>query len=94
VAYNDTRPGRKAGARIVDAQITQLRYSPPPEPALYFLDSFGRGAFQFSLALDFLAHYRVTAALQGDASALAVGADKTLFLAVGDQVYSASTASP
>jgi hypothetical protein len=58
------------------------------------LDSFGRGAFRFSLALDFLAHFRVTAALQGDASALAVGADKTLYLAVGDQIYAASIASP
>ncbi len=94
IAYDDTRPGRQPGARIADAQITQLRYNPPPEPSLFFLDSFGRGAFRFSLALDFLAQFRVTAALGGDASALAVGADKTLYLAVGDQIYAANIASP
>jgi len=94
IPYHDTRPGRQAGPRIVDAQFTQLRYDPPPEPSLFFLDSFGRGAFRFSLALDFLAHYRVTAAPPGDATALAVGPDKTLYLAIGDQIYSAQTALP
>ncbi len=94
VLYNDTRAGRTAGPRIVDAQLIRLTYNEPPEPSLFFLDGFGRGAYRFSLALNFLERFRVTTSEDGEATALALGIDKTLYLAIGDQIYAARTAVP
>jgi hypothetical protein len=94
VLYNDTRAGRAAGPRIVDAQLVGVTYNEPPEPSLFFLDGFGRGAYRFSLALNFLERFRVTTTEQGEATALALGIDKTLYLAVGDQIFAARTAAP
>jgi hypothetical protein len=94
VLYNDTRAGRTAGPRIVDAQFIRVTYNEPPEPSLFFLDGFGRGAYRFSLALNFLERFRVTTSAEGEATALALGIDKTLYLAIGDQIYAARTAVP
>jgi hypothetical protein len=93
--FNDTRPGRTAGARIADALLNRIYYNEPPEPTLFFLDPLGRGAYRFSLALNFISRYRVTIAPAGhEATALAVGADKVLYIAVGNQIYYAQTRTP
>jgi hypothetical protein len=90
--YNDTRPGRSAGASITDALFSRIYYNEPPEPTLFFLDQLGRGAYRFSLALNFISRYRVTIAPEGPkATALAIGADKVLYIAVGNQIYYAQT---
>jgi hypothetical protein len=94
-AYNDTRPGRSAGPRIEDALLNRIYYNEPPEPTLFFLDPLGRGAYRFSLALNFISRYRVTIAPEGhEATALAVGADKVLYIAIGNQIYYAQTRTP
>ena len=93
--YNDTRPGRSAGPRIEDALLNRIYYNEPPEPTLFFLDPLGRGAYRFSLALNFISRYRVTIAPKGnEATALAVGADKVLYIAIGNQIYYAQTRTP
>ncbi|MGB7539142.1 MAG: hypothetical protein WBM17_11445 [Anaerolineales bacterium] len=93
--YNDTRPGRSAGPRIEDALLNRIYYNEPPEPTLFFLDPLGRGAYRFSLALNFISRYRVTIAPEGhEATALAVGADKVLYIAIGNQIYYAQTRTP
>ena len=94
VLYNDTRAGRSTGPRIVDAQLIRVTYNEPPEPSLFFLDGFGHGAYRFSLALNFLERLRVTTSEEGEATALALGIDKTLYLAIGDQIFAARTAVP
>jgi hypothetical protein len=95
VSYNDTRPGRTAGPRIEDALLNRIYYNEPPEPTLFFLDPLGRGAYRFSLALNFISRFRVTIAPEGhEATALAVGADKVLFIAIGNQIYYAQTRTP
>jgi hypothetical protein len=93
--FNDTRPGRSAGPRIADALLDRIYYNEPPEPTLFFLDPLGRGAYRFSLALNFISRYRVTIApADHEATALAVGADKVLYIAVGNQIYYAQTRTP
>jgi hypothetical protein len=93
--YNDTRPGRSAGPHIADALLDRIYYNDPPEPTLFFLDPLGRGAYRFSLALNFISRYRVTIAPTGhEATALAVGADKVLYIAIGNQIYFAQTRTP
>jgi hypothetical protein len=95
VAYNDTRPGRSTGPRIEDALLNRIFYNEPPEPTLFFLDPLGRGAYRFSLALNFISRYRVTIAPEGhEATALAVGADKVMYIAIGNQIYYAQTRTP
>jgi len=95
IPYNDTRPGRSAGPRIEDALLNRIFYNEPPEPTLFFLDPLGRGAYRFSLALNFISRYRVTIAPEGhEATALAVGADKVLYIAIGNQIYYAQTRTP
>jgi hypothetical protein len=95
IPYNDTRPGRSAGPRIEDALLNRIYYNEPPEPTLFFLDPLGRGAYRFSLALNFISRYRVTIAPEGhEATALAVGADKVLYIAIGNQIYYAQTHTP
>jgi hypothetical protein len=95
IPYNDTRPGRSTGPRIEDALLNRIYYNEPPEPTLFFLDPLGRGAYRFSLALNFISRYRVTIAPEGhEATALAVGADKVLYIAIGNQIYYAQTRTP
>jgi hypothetical protein len=95
VPYNDTRPGRSVGPRVADALLNRIYYNEPPEPTLFFLDPLGRGAYRFSLALNFISRYRVTIAPEGyEATALAVGADKVLYIAIGNQIYYAQTHTP
>jgi hypothetical protein len=93
--FNDTRPGRTAGPQIQDALLSRIYYNDPPEPTLFFLDPLGRGAYRFSMALNFISRYRVTIAPeQREATALAIGADKVLYIAVGNQIYYAQTRTP
>jgi hypothetical protein len=93
--FNDTRPGRTAGPQIQDALLSRMYYNEPPEPTLFFLDPLGRGAYRFSMALNFISRYRVTIAPeQREATALAVGADKVLYIAVANQIYYAQTRTP
>ncbi|MBN1439167.1 MAG: hypothetical protein JW929_07145 [Anaerolineales bacterium] len=95
IPYNDTRPGRTAGPRVADALLTRIYYNEPPEPTLFFLDPLGRGAFRFSLALNFISRYRVTTAPDDhEATALAIGSDKVLYIAIGNQIYYAQTRTP
>jgi hypothetical protein len=95
IPYNDTRPGRSVSPRIEDALLNRIYYNEPPEPTMFFLDPLGRGAYRFSLALNFISRYRVTIAPDGyEATALAVGSDKILYIAVGNQIYYAQTRTP
>jgi hypothetical protein len=95
ILFNDTRPGRTAGAQIQDALLSRMYYNEPPEPTLFFLDPLGRGAYRFSMALNFISRYRVTIAPeQREATALAVGTDKVLYIAIGNQIYYAQTPTP
>jgi len=95
ILFNDTRPGRTSGPQIQDALLSRIYYNEPPEPTLFFLDPLGRGAYRFSMALNFISRYRVTIAPETrEATALAVGADKVLYLAVGNQIYYAQTRTP
>ena len=95
LAYHDTRPGRTTGPRVEDALLSRIHYNEPPEPTLFFLDPLGRGAYRFSLALNFISRYRVTVASEKhEATALTVGSDKVLYIAIGNQIYYAQTRTP
>jgi hypothetical protein len=95
LVFHDAQSGRYSGSRIEGALFTRIFSSEMPEPTLLFLDSLGRGAYSFSMALTFISRYRVTIApTQHEATALAIGLDKVLYIAIGNQIYYAQTRIP
>lgn len=67
--------------------LTDVIYSPPPEPSLYFLDPQGGSVYQYSLRLAYQGRFLPTPPLEEELTDLAVGPPRDLFLASGDQVF-------
>ncbi|HKZ70309.1 MAG TPA: hypothetical protein VJ020_09530, partial [Anaerolineales bacterium] len=86
--FTDTRTGHASGERLDDVgTASQLFYDPPPEPSLYLLDISSGGAYQLSLKLVLQRQYRSAANLPDPVAALAIGANKEMFVAAGNNVY-------
>ena len=86
--FTDTRTGHASGERLDDVgTASQLFYDPPPEPSLYLLDVSSGGAYQLSLKLVLQRQYRSTANLPDLVAAMAIGANKEMFVAAGNNVY-------
>ena len=91
--YIDFRPGREGQVLNPQTPFTQIMYSPPPDPSLYFLDPVRRAIYRFSLrTLAFKRQYVPLESLPGEqATALTVNSvDRTAFLAIGNMVYYAN----
>lgn len=85
--FQDERPGREATLQIPEAQPSEMVYSPPPEPSLYFLDTLSDRIFVYSMRLVYQGQLQPAQAFESIPTALTVGPPNDLFLAVGDQVY-------
>jgi hypothetical protein len=85
--FQDERPDHEASNRIPGAVPAKLEYSPPPEPSLFFLDTFNNGVFHYSLRLVYQGLYLPLEPFAGEISALTMGPPNDLYLAVGGQVY-------
>ncbi len=86
--YFDSRPGHTSGERLDDvAGASALFYDPPPEPSLYLLDSAANGIYQLSLKLVLQKVYRPAAPLPASMTAVAIGPNKEIFVAAGDNIY-------
>ncbi len=86
--FLDSRPGHFSGERLDDAVTpVELFYDPPPEPSLYLLDNTTGGVYQLSLKLVLQRQYRSGAALPGPITAVAIGPNKEMFVASGNNVY-------
>jgi len=87
LVFEDDRPGSAPGDRIPGGSPMSLDYAPPPEPSLYFLDSTGKGVFQYSMRLVYQALYKPLEAFSDEPSAFTIGPPNDLFVAAGSQVY-------
>ncbi|NIS82707.1 MAG: hypothetical protein GTO14_21465 [Anaerolineales bacterium] len=87
--FQDDRPGREATSQIPGAVAAKLDYSPPPEPSLFFLDTFSNSVFHYSLRLVYQAKYIPTPQFEEEITALTLGPPNDLYLAAGSQVYHA-----
>jgi hypothetical protein len=87
LVFEDDRPGSVPGPRIPGGSPMSLDYAPPPEPSLYFLDSTGKGVFQYSMRLVYQALYKPLEAFPDQPSAFTIGPPNDLFVAAGSQVY-------
>jgi len=90
--YQDARSGAEAGTLDFDAlRFSQLSYSPPPDPSLYYLAAERAELYQFSLRLNL---NRVLRAGSGGGSlpgrpvtAFHVGSNRNVYLAFGSELY-------
>jgi len=76
--------------QMPETKFIQLVRTPPPEPSIFMLDERSSSIFHFSLRLNLIQQYRSINELPDQAaSALAISPSRTIFLAVGNEVYSA-----
>jgi hypothetical protein len=88
----DPRPGRSPGPVIRDARFNQILYTPPPDPSLYLLDPVNGSIYHFGLRLTFQRQVRSNTPIttsSSAATAFAITPNRTVFLVVGDQLYTA-----
>jgi hypothetical protein len=85
--FQDDRPGYESTSQIPGAVPIAVTFSPPPEPALFFLDTMRNRIFHYSSRLIYQAQYLPLDELDGEISALTIGPPKDIFIAVGSQVY-------
>lgn len=85
--FLEDRPGGGPGETQPGAVITEMLYSPPPEPSLYFLDAGGRTVFHYSMRMVYQGQYRPVEEFSGNPSALTLGPPSELFVAIDDQVF-------
>jgi hypothetical protein len=90
VPFMDTRAGRE-NLPITDMlPYSQLQYSPPPDPSLYFLEPTAQATDRYSLhVLAFQKRFLPQNVLPGgEATAFFIDSvNRMIFLAVGNQVY-------
>jgi hypothetical protein len=91
--FVDNRPGRQPADRLADATFSQLLYSPPPDPSLYFFDAENQAIYQFGLQMTLYKQYRAALPESGEglpngpATAFTVSPDRRIFMAFGYRVY-------
>ena len=95
--YSDLRPGRENTPMNPANPFSQIIFSPPPDPSLFFLEPEDQAIFHFSLRnlvfqRQFLpGNIKERALPNGKATAFAVNqVDRMLFLAVNNQVFYAN----
>ncbi len=85
--FQSDHPGQESTEHIPGAVPIEMVYSPPPEPALYFLDSLSDRVFIYSMRLVYQGQLLPAAGFPSRPTALTLGPPNSLFVAVGDQVY-------
>lgn len=90
--YTDPRPGMENGTHIQGAQFTEIQFSPPPDPSIYLLEPDSKAVYHLSVRLTLQRQYQSSNPLpQGAASSFAINrGSRTIFLAIGNQVYYAN----
>ncbi|HUF39926.1 MAG TPA: hypothetical protein VMN57_15480 [Anaerolineales bacterium] len=85
--FTDTRPGKESGPAVEGAVFSQIRFSAPPDPSIYLLDSETGAVFHYSLRLTFQRQFRPLSAPAEPATAFAVSPGRMMFLAYGNEVF-------
>ena len=85
--FQDERPGQPPRTNMPGGLPASIEYSPPPEPSLFFLDLSQGTVYHYSMRLVYQGQYPTP--FGSEATAIASGPPNDLFVAVGDQIYSA-----
>jgi hypothetical protein len=88
--YQDVLSGG-TGVDFASLKFSQMAYSPPPDPSIYFLEPDAAELYQFSLRLNLNQVLRSGlndgSLPTGSATAFAVAANRQVFLAFGNAIY-------
>lgn len=87
VAFQDERNGYPPVTSIPDATPVSFKYTPPPEPSLFFLDSQNDRVYHFSMRLVYHGQYAPLIPWESPISAIALGPLNDLFVASGNKLY-------
>jgi hypothetical protein len=92
--YVDARNNPTSQLDFGTLHFSQLAYSPPPDPSLYYLEAERAELYQFSLRLNLNRILRAEAGSgslpQKAATAFTVSTNRVVFLAFGNELYSAA----
>lgn len=91
--FIDFRPGLENTPMVPLPVFSQLTYTPPPEPSLYFLEPGDNAVYKFSVrSLGFQMKYLpATEPVEGGATAFGIDyINRIVYLAVGNEIYSAA----
>jgi hypothetical protein len=94
--YNDQRLGHTLSApRVPDTEFLQMQTTTPPDPSLYILDAAGPSIYHFSLRLNMQNQFSPDPDIEYSQpgkrpSAFAISSNRTVYLAIGNQVYHTS----
>jgi hypothetical protein len=90
--FTDPRQGRQSGSQVEGSIFSEIKFSPPPEPSLYFLVPDPASINHFSVRLTYDRQYRSQDPLPNQpATAFAIDkSSRIAFLALADQVYYAA----
>jgi hypothetical protein len=84
--FRDDRQQGSESQVIPDAVISELIYSPPPEPSLYFLDAAERVVYHYSMRMIYQGRIQPAEPFNSNVTALTLGPPNDLFVASGNQV--------
>lgn len=85
--FKDDRPGGQEADSIPDAEITEMIYSAPPEPSLYFLDETAGAVYHYSMRMAYQGQIRPLEPFPETVTTLTLGPPNDLFIATDHQVY-------
>lgn len=83
---NATLAGQSGGL-LPGALLTQMDYSPPPEPSLYFLDAAGKAVYHYSMRMVYQGRLESNVDIPDQISSMTLGPPNDLYLAAGGQVF-------
>jgi len=88
--YTDPRPGHTSGPFIAGAQFNSLKFKGSPGMAIYMLDPEDQALYRFSTQMEYQQQFRPAADdMAGEVSAFTVTMSDRIYLAAGNQVYTA-----
>ncbi|MFP3854531.1 MAG: hypothetical protein ACLFWD_09590 [Anaerolineales bacterium] len=85
--FRDERDDGTETNVIPSAVISEMIYSPPPEPSLYFLDAAERVVHHYSMRMAYQGRIQPEVPFNTNVTALTLGPPNDLFVAAGNQVY-------
>jgi uncharacterized membrane protein len=90
--FSDSRPGREPEVAVIpETQFSQILFTAPPDPSVYLLDPVSQAIYHFSLRLTFQRQFQSQEPLsENPAVAFTVSPNRTVFLAIGNEVYYAT----
>ncbi len=85
--FRDDRDEGSESQNIPGAVISEIVYSAPPEPSLYFLDAAERVVYHYSMRMIYQGRVQPIEPFNANVTAMTLGPPNDLFVASGNQVF-------